>query len=163
MAEIAAEKGDRSKAISYLKRVALEPPVDWPLAIKKLALCFSLGEGVEAISSWKKLFRPTELSAPGLKNLESEIRKYTVPEFAYLLAQVHIAQGKYDRALEELKGLVSTKKETAEYTIALASVYERLSNYREASRLYEDALRLSPANQEVKRKVLEYYSGRQTQ
>ena len=116
-----------------------------------MALFFELGEGVKAMSIWRNRFNPKELTAQELESLGSEIGKYKVPEFAYFLAQIHMAQGKYDQALKELTNLVSKKSEVAEYKVALASAHERLGNHGEASRLYEEALRLSPANQEAKK------------
>jgi hypothetical protein len=38
-----------------------------------------------------------------------------------------------------------------------------MGNTKEASHLYEEALRLSPANQKAKEKVTEYYSGKKRQ
>ncbi len=93
-----------------------------------------------------------------MESLEASIRSYTLPEFAYFLSQVHIAQGNYGAAVKDLTSLVSVKTGTPEYKLALASVYEHMGNQKEALRLYEETLRLSPANQEAKRKVMEYYS-----
>ncbi len=157
MAEVAAEKGDRSKAISYLKRVALEPPVDWPFAIKKLALCFSLGENVEAISTWKKIFVLETLSLSQIGLIETEIKKYSTSDFGYFLAQLHVAAGKSDLAQKELTSLVSLRPHVAEYRIALGDLFETLNRRQEARLCYEKALELSPANQEAKKKVIAYY------
>jgi tetratricopeptide (TPR) repeat protein len=129
----------------------------WPLTIRRVALFFELREGVKALAIWRTHFNPRKMSPDDLRSIEAEIGKYQAPEMAYLLSQVHIAEGRYNDALKELTGLVARKGESAEYRVALASVHERMGDRAEARRLYEEALRLSPANQEAKRKVIEYY------
>lgn len=160
MAEVAAEKGHTGRAVSWLKRAVVQPPVNWPFAIKKMALCFSLGEGVEALSTWKNVFVPKNLSSAQLGLIETEIKKYPIPDFAYFLADLYVFQGKLDFAQEELASLVAVRPNVAHYRMALGDVYEKLQRYREARLCYEKALELSPANQEAKRKVMEYYGRR---
>ncbi len=158
VASLYQSSGSPAHAINILAGLPDNVVLGWPLTFQRMALFFELGEGVKAISTWKKQFNRKALSPQELESLEREIRTYNIPEFAYPLAQVHIAQGKLDAALSELTGLVAKKRESAEYKITLASVYEHLGNHKEAARLYEEALRLSPANQEAKKKVMQYYS-----
>jgi tetratricopeptide (TPR) repeat protein len=54
--------------------------------------------------------------------------------------------------------LIVARPNVAEYRLALGEVYEGQGLRREARLCYEKALELSPANQEAKKKVLEYYS-----
>ncbi len=157
LASIAAEKGDRRRAASWLKRTVIEPPVDWPFAIKKLALCFEVGEQVEAIAAWKKLVRDETLSPLKIRVIEAEIEGCEVPDFAYLRADLHVRQGRLDLAREELSSLVAARPYVADYRLALGEVYEKLGLRREAMICDEKALELSPASQEAKKKVVEYY------
>jgi tetratricopeptide (TPR) repeat protein len=160
LASIRAEKGDTLNAVFWAKRIVLQPPVDWPFAVRKLALCFSLGERVEAISSWKKVFLPEELSSARIDIISAELKKYSIPDFAYMLADLDLFQGKLDSAEKELCSLVVARPHVADYRIALGDIYEKLGRRDDARLCYEKALELSPANQEAKRKVTEYYKGR---
>lgn len=155
MASIATDKGDTGRAVSWLKRAVVQPPVDWPFAIKKMALCFSLGEAVEAIFLWKKVFIAKNLSGGDIELIERELKKYRLPDFAFFLAQVHIHENKTELAEEELISLITIKPNVADYRILLADLNERLGHYREARVQYEKALELSPANQQAKKKVIE--------
>ena len=158
LASLYYAEGSLSNALGTLTLIPDDDFVGWPLTIKRLALLFDLKNGAKALAIWRAQFNSRKLSAEELTMLESEIREYDLPDFAYFLAKIHVAQGKYDVARKELIDLVSRKGETAEYKVALASVHEHMANNGEASRLYEEALRLSPANQEAKKKVMEYYS-----
>jgi tetratricopeptide (TPR) repeat protein len=135
----------------------MRPPVDWPLAVKKLALCFALGERVEAISTWKKIVADESFSPPGMGVIEAEAKKSALPDFNYLLADLHVRQGRLGPAREELSSLVVARPHVADYRLALGEVYEKQGLRRKARLCYEKALELSPANQEAKKKVLEYY------
>jgi len=158
LGSISAEKGDTNRAVFWLKRTVIQPPVDWPFAIKKLALCFALGERVEAISTWKKILADESLSPPEMGVIEVEAKKSVLQDFNYLLADLHVRQGRLDLAQEELSSLVVARPRVADYRLALGEVYEKQGLRREARLCYEKALELSPANQEAKKKVLEYYS-----
>jgi tetratricopeptide (TPR) repeat protein len=160
LASIRAEKGDTLNAVFWVKRIVLQPPVDWPFAIRKLALCFSLGERVEALSSWNKVFLPEELSSHQIDVISAELKKYSIPDFAYMLADLDLVQGKLDSAQEQLSSLVVLRPHVADYQIALGDVYEKLGRRNDARLCYEKGLELSPANQEAKRKVTEYYKGK---
>jgi tetratricopeptide (TPR) repeat protein len=160
LASIRAEKGDTLNAAFWAKRIVLQPPVDWPFAIRKLALCFSLGERVEAISSWKQIFLPKELSSLQLDLISAELTKYSIPDFAYMLADLDLIQGKLDSARKELSSLVALRPHVPDYQIALANVYDKLGRRDDARLCYERGLELSPANQEAKKKVTEYYKGK---
>ena len=158
MASIRAEKGDTFNAAFWAKRIVLQPPVDWPFAVRKLALCFSLGERVEAISSWKDIFLPQELSPAQLDLISAELKNYSIPDLAYMRADVDLFQGKLDAARTELSSLVVLRPHVADYQLALANIYEKLGRRNEARLGYEKALELSPANQEAKKKVTQYYA-----
>jgi tetratricopeptide (TPR) repeat protein len=160
LASIRAEKGDTLNAAFWAKRIVLQPPVDWPFAVRKLALCFSLGERVEAVYSWKKVFLPQELSSAQLDLISVEMARYSIPDFAYMRADLDVFQGKLDAAGKELSSLVVLCPHVADYQIALAKVYEKLGRRNDARLCYEKALELSPANQEAKNKIMEYYKGK---
>jgi tetratricopeptide (TPR) repeat protein len=157
MASIMAEKGNNPGAIFWVKRVALQPPVDWPFAVRKLALCFSLGERVEAISEWKKIFMPANLSSAGVQLISSELCKYSVPDFGFMRAEIDVLHGRLDSAQRTLNALVGLRPNVADYRIALGDVYEKLGWTNKAQMCYEKALELSPANEEVKRKVIKFF------
>ena len=152
--------GQPGYSIGVLTKVPDNTSMNLPLVIQRAALFFELGEGVKAISLWKTQFNPKTLSPRQRAFAESEIRRYQVPELAYFLAQIHVFEGKYDQALKELSDLVAKKGNSAEYKVALAAAYEHTGSTKEASRLYEEALNLSPTNQEAKKKVMEYYGRR---
>jgi tetratricopeptide (TPR) repeat protein len=158
MAFLLAEKGDKGGAVSYLKRVSLASPINWPLGVRKLALCFVLGERVDALFTWKRILPPKDLSTAQLALIETELQKYSIPEFAYFLADIHVLQGKLDVAQKELTSLVSFQPNVPDYRLALGNVYDKLGRYREAHLSYAKVLELSPSNQEAKRKVIEYYA-----
>ena len=160
LASIMAEKGDTLNAAFWARRAVLQPPVDWPFAVRKLALCFSLGERVEAVYSWKKVFLPQELSSAQLDLISVEMARYSIPDFAYMRADLDVFQGKLDAAGKELSSLVVLCPHVADYQIALAKVYEKLGRRNDARLCYEKALELSPANQEAKNKIMEYYKGK---
>jgi tetratricopeptide (TPR) repeat protein len=159
MATIAAGKGDKEQAISYLKRVTLLPPFDWAFAIRKLALSFSLDEPMEALRSWRKMLFVRSLSQEEKSFVETELKKYPVADFAYFLADLNVLEGKLESARRSLSALVAVRPGIADYRLALGTVYEKIGNYREAGICYEKALELSPANQEAKKKVIEHFSG----
>ena len=159
LASIRAEKGDMLNAAFWAKRIVLQPPVDWAFAVRKLALCFSLGERVEALSSWNKVFLPEELSSHQIDVISAELKKYSIPDFAYMRADLDLFQGKLDSAEKELSSLVVLRPHVPDYQIALGDVYEKLGRRNDARICYENALELSPANQEAKKKVTEYYKG----
>jgi len=152
-----AEKGYTPAAVFWVKRIVLQPPADWSFAIKKLALCFSLGERVEAISTWREIFNPASLTSARIRLVSSELNKYSVPDFGFMRADIDVLQGRLDSAQRELSALVSLRPNVADYRLALGSVYEKLGRRTEARLCYEKALELSPANQEAKKKVTEYY------
>jgi len=158
MAEIMAEKSDRSSAIVWLKRTPLQYPVDWAFAVRKMAVSFTLGEGVEARALWRKVFVTDMISEMQLGIIEAELKKYAVPELRYFLSQVHIAQNKPELAEKELVSLTATKSAVADYWIALGTVHERLHHSGEARLCYVKALQLSPSNDEAKKKLVGYYT-----
>jgi tetratricopeptide (TPR) repeat protein len=158
LATIMAEKGYTPAAVFWVKRIVLQPPADWPFAIKKLALCFSLGERVEAVSTWRSLFFPANLSSARIQTISSELNKYPDPDFGFMRADIDVLQGRLDSAQRELSTLVGVRPNVADYRLALGGVYERLGRRTEARLCYEKALQLSPANQEAKRKVMELYT-----
>jgi tetratricopeptide (TPR) repeat protein len=160
LASIRAEKGDTLNAVFWVKRIVLQPPVDWAFAVRKLALCFSLGEHVEAISSWNKVFLPEALSSHQIDIISAELKKYSIPDFAYMLADLDLVQGRLDSAQKELSSLVVLRPHVPDYQIALGDVYEKLGRRNDARLCYEKGLELSPANQEAKKKVIEYYKGK---
>jgi tetratricopeptide (TPR) repeat protein len=157
LAELYMTDKSQPYATSVLTVIPNDQFIGWPMTIKRLALFFELRDAVKALTMWRKQFNPKKLSPEDLQVIEAEIGKYRAPELAYPLAQIHVAQGKFSEALKELTSLVSARAESAEYKIALASVHEHMGNRAVAGRLYEEALRLSPANQEAKGKVIEYY------
>ncbi len=158
LATIMAEKGNTLAAAFWAKRIILKPPIDWPFAVRKLALCFILGERLEAIASWSRVFVPKDLSSAEIQLICSELNKYSVPDLAYMRSGLDVLGGKIDSAQEKLSLLVSLRPNVAEYRIALGHVYEKLGHPDEAERCYEKALELSPANQEAKTKVTEYFA-----
>jgi len=158
LATIMAEKGNTLAAVFWVKRIVLQPPADWPFAIKKLALCFSLGERVEAVSTWRNLFSPANLSSARIQTISSELNKYPDPDFNFMRAEIDVLQGRLDSAQRELSALVTLRPNVADYRLALGGVYEKLGRRTEARLCYEKALELSPANQEAKRKVTELYT-----
>ena len=158
LATIMAEKGNTLAAVFWVKRIVLQPPADWPFAIKKLALCFSLGERVEAVSTWRNLFSPANLSSARIQTIYSELNKYPDPDFNFMRAEIDVLQGRLDSAQRELSALVTLRPNVADYRLALGGVYEKLGRRTEARLCYEKALELSPANQEAKRKVTELYT-----
>jgi|SRR5271157_2962 len=158
MASIMAERTDTGRAVFWLKRTVLRRPVEWSFAVRKMALCFYLGEGVEAIASWKQVFVPGEISEMQIRLIETEIKKYMIPDFRYFLAELYVTQNKPEAAEKELVSLVGIRPNVPEYRIALGNVYERLHRSPEARLCYEKALQLSPANQEAKKKLVEYYT-----
>jgi tetratricopeptide (TPR) repeat protein len=158
LATIMAEKGNNPGAVFWVKRVAIWPPVDWPFAIKKLALCFSLGERVEAISEWRNIFAPANLTSARVRLISSEMAKYSVPDFAFMRAEIDVLQGRLDSAQRELTALVSLRPIVADYRLALGDVYEKLGRGDQARICYEKALELSPANQEAKKKLIRYFT-----
>ena len=158
LATIMAEKGYTPAAVFWVKRIVLQPPADWSFAIKKLALCFSLGERVEAVSTWRNIFFPANLSSARIQTISSELNKYPDPDFGFMRADIDVLQGRLDSAQRELSRLVTARPNVADYRLALGGVYERLGRRTEARLCFEKALELSPANQEAKRKVMELYT-----
>ncbi len=156
-ASLYQESGYPGNAIRILTATPDES-LSWPVAVRKIVMLCEMGEAVKALYTWKKLFVPGCVPPEDLAYVEREIRKGELPESAYFLAQIHMERGQYQEALRELTSLTARRGGTAEYKVVLASVHERMSNHAEAWRLYEEALRLSPANQEAKKKVMEYYA-----
>jgi tetratricopeptide (TPR) repeat protein len=158
LASIMAEKGDTVNAVLWAKRIVLPSPVYWPFAIEKLALCFSLGERVEAISEWQHLFVPANITSAQVQLISSELNKYSTPDFDFMRAEIDLLQGRLDSAQRELSRLVTVRPNMADYRIALGNVDEKLGRRDEARLCYEKALELSPANQEAKNKLMQIYS-----
>ena len=156
LASLQKSFGQPGYAMAVLSRIRRDASFSWPTLIQRAALLFELGEDVKAISLWKSQFDSQETTPNDQAMIETEIKRYNTPELAYFLAQIYIRRGQFALAASQLKDLIS-KKNSVEYGIALASVQERMGNRSDAIRLYEEALRLAPANQEAKRRVMELY------
>ncbi len=156
-ATILAEKGDTLNAALWAKRIVLPSPVYWPFAVEKLALCFSLGERVEAISEWRNIFISANLTPAQVQLISSELNKYSVPDFDFMRAEIALLEGKLDSARRLLSTLVTVRANVVDYRIALGNVDEKLGQQDEARLCYEKALELSPANQEAKSKLVQIY------
>ena len=112
---------------------------------------------MEAISTWRTLFVPSNLSPARIQLISSELAKYSVPDFGFMRADIDVLHGRFDSAQRELSALASLRPTVADYRIALGEVYEKLGRGDQARICYEKALELSPANQKAKRKVVEYF------
>lgn len=155
MAAIRAERGDRKDAVRWVKRVRIENPIDWALIVKKLAVCFSFGEYVEAISTWKGL-EVLNISQAEMKQIENEIEKHeTIVDLAYIRADLHARKGDLLAAQRDLANLIATRPNVPEYRLKLGNVLEKLGRHGEAAASYEKALNLSPAGLEARAKLLE--------
>jgi Flp pilus assembly protein TadD len=123
-----------------------------------MAVFFSVGENVEAISTWKKV-EAFDISATEARQIRKEVLKYPwVPETAYILADLHMRAGDLASAQAELECLTRARPNVTRYRVVLGDVLKRLGRDGEASACYEKALELSPADVEVRDKVVEYYS-----
>lgn len=159
MAELRAEEGDKRSVLAWAKRIPTEPPIDWTLTVRKMAVCFSVGENVEAVSTWKKATRYGVSLTEAERIRREMVRHPSVPDFAYILAELYTREGNTNRARMELEGLIRVRPNVAEYRLALGDTFAKLGRYDQAGVCYEEAAKLSPANAEVRNKLVEYYSG----
>jgi tetratricopeptide (TPR) repeat protein len=159
LAELRAEEGDKKGAVAWARRISAKPSIDWILTARKMAVCFSVGENVEAVSTWRKA-RSCGISSREAEQIRKEIQKYrSIPDFAYILADLYGLRGDFHLARKELQKLVALRPNIAEYWLALGDTLRKLGCHDEAGDCYEKALVLSPANEDARRKVVEYYGG----
>jgi tetratricopeptide (TPR) repeat protein len=86
-----------------------------------MAVCFSVGENVEAVSTWRKA-RSCGISSREAEQIRKEIQKYrSIPDFAYILADLYGLRGDFHLARKELQKLVALRPNIAEYWLALAT------------------------------------------
>lgn len=157
LAEIRAEAGDKKNAIAWAREIPVQPPIDWITVIGRIAVCFSVGENPEAISTWKKA-RSFGISLTEAAQIRREARKYpSIPDVAYVLADLCTREGDLAPARARLEGLTKARPNVAEYRLALGDALRRLGRYDEAAVCYEKAMELSPANAEARNKVVEHY------
>jgi hypothetical protein len=107
--------GENGYAVTILTKLPDETMLTWPTLLQRAALLFEVKEGVKALWLWRRHFDPKALSPPELKNIEGMVRSYNVTEFAYFLAQIHMAQGKKTEVLKELTDLVSKKSTNGQH------------------------------------------------
>ncbi|MCX5811373.1 MAG: tetratricopeptide repeat protein [Proteobacteria bacterium] len=160
LAMIYQEKGDSSAASSVLRNINTDGPTDWQLTIRNMVLYLQLNRYLTAIAQWETSFNPDKLTPAQINLIEKELNKYNIPDLRYFLARIYLHQGKTDVALGELKSLVALRGNVVEYRLALGDMYEKAGNRKDALIQYEKAVELSPANQQAKKKVIEYYSKR---
>ena len=160
LASIYSERGDQDEARAILQKADESVGPDLKFLVRKWALHFQLGDTKRPISQWDHLFREGKLTPGELTTLADEMVKFTIPDFSYFMAQIHLQRGETDMALQKLSSCVSARPHVAEYRLALGDVYEKLGKSRDALIQFEKALELSPTNQFAKSKVIEYYKRR---
>ena len=160
LASIYSEMGDKDEAWTVLREADESTVSDPGFLVKKWALHFELGDTQRPIAQWKALLHGDKLSEADLTTLAVEMAKQTIPDFRYFEAQILMQRGEMEAALQKLSSCISERPHVAEYRLALGDVYEKLGKRVDALAQYEKALKLSPANQYAKSKMIEYYKQR---
>ena len=160
LASVYSEKGQVDEAREILRKADDAAVPDPRLLVRKWALQLQLGDTQRPLMQWERLFRDGKLTPTQLASLTEEMAKYSIPDFRFFEAQIHLQEGEVEAALRKLSFCVSERPNVAEYRLGLGDVYEKLGKHENALEQYEKALVLSPANQRAKSKMIEYYKRR---
>lgn len=160
LASIYSEIGDKDEARTVLRESDDMAVLDPGFLVKKWALHFELGDAQRPIAQWGALFRGDKLTEADFTTLTVEMAKQTIPDFRYFEAQILMQRGEMETARQKMSSCVSERPHVAEYRLALGDIYEKLGKRSDALTQYEKALKLSPANQYAKSKMIEYYKER---
>lgn len=160
LASIHYEKGETDKARMILRKADDAPVTHLPFLVRKWALHFQLGDTKKPLAQWTMVFHGNKLSPGQLARLVTEMKRYSVPDFAYFTGQIHLQAGETELARDELASLVVLRPNVADYRLALGDVYERLGKRADALVQYEKAVELAPSNQYARSKMIEYYKRR---
>ena len=155
------EKGENAKALRVIRNITDIDSLDLTSLMRKWALQFDLGDAKGPVADWNRLFIPGSGIGADINLLEKEIRKQSAPNFRYSLAETLRYRGDKKGAMKELSALLALKANVPDYRLALASLYEETGDRTAALKAYEDVLRLSPSNEQAKRKVIEHYKSSQ--
>ena len=155
------EKGENAKALRVIGNITDVDSLDLASLLRKWSLQFDLGDARGPVADWNRLFIPGSGIASNIDLLEKEIRKQFAPDFRYFLAEILRYRGDKEGAMKELGSLLSLRANVPDYLLALALLYEETGDRAAALKAYEDVLRLSPSNEQAKRKVIEYYKSSQ--
>lgn len=86
----------------------------------------------------------TEDFDKAMNYLDASRKIKDIDEKQYLLGEIYIKQGEFDKAIDELNSLIAKNPNNIEYTIALANIYVNKKDYLKAREVLKKYLKNNP-------------------